>query len=170
MNGLEELALAMAVFIVAHMIPSHRPLRGAFIGMLGEWGFRGAYSVLSLGLFWWLIQAYLGAPDVELYTPITFFRHLPMTLMLPVCLLVVGGYSIANPSAVVLEKIPTAGGVPGVLKITRHPVLWAVVIWAVAHMLANPDGAAWILFGSLAGLSVAGAVHIDARKRAEGGA
>lgn len=167
-DGLGELAMAMAVFVAAHMIPSHRPLRRALIGIIGEWGFRGVYSVLSLGLFWWLLGAYQRAPYVELFAPINLLSYLSIILMLPACIFVVGGYSIANPSAVVLEKLAAAGEVPGILKITRHPVLWAMAIWGVAHMIANPDGAAWILFGSLAALSAAGSIHMDRRKRADG--
>jgi len=166
---LTELALAMAVFVAAHMIPSHGGLRRAMIDTLGDWPFRIGYSLLSLGLLVWLIAAYQRAPYVALFEPITFFRHLPMSVMALACVLVASGYSIARPSALVLEKVPMAGGVPGILKITRHPVLIAVVLWALAHMAANGDGAAWILFGSLAGLSALGALHIDQRKRAEGG-
>lgn len=157
--GLGELTLAMAVFAAAHLIPSHRSLRQSLIGMLGEWGFRIVYSVLSLGLLWWLVIAYQGAPHVEILATDTPLRFVPIILMLPVCLLVAGGVPIAgSPSA------------PGILKITRHPLLWAVVIWAVAHMAANPDAAAWIMFGSLAVLSIAGSIHIDRRMQSDGDA
>ncbi|MBT3239114.1 MAG: hypothetical protein HOL37_07265 [Rhodospirillaceae bacterium] len=158
-GGFGELILAMVVFIASHMIPSHRPLRRALVGMVGEWPFMGLYSVLSVGLLWWLIVVYQHSPDVVLFEPITFFRHLPLALMLPVCLLVVGAFRRRD-----------GGIVPGVLKITRHPVLWALAIWAVMHMAANPYGAAWILFGSMAALAVFGSIHMDRRQQTDGDA
>jgi len=158
-GGLSELTLAMAVFVAAHIIPSLRTLRRALIGGLGEWPFRAVYSTLSIGLLWWLIGAYQRAPHIELFAPITFLKYLPIAFMLPACLLVVGGISVAGSPAAL-----------GILKITRHPMLWAMAIWGVAHMAANPDGAAWIMFGSLTALSVAGSIHMDRRESTDGGA
>jgi len=33
-------------------------------------------------------------------------------------------------------------------RVTRHPMLWGVTIWAAAHLLTNGDLASLILFGS----------------------
>jgi uncharacterized membrane protein len=38
--------------------------------------------------------------------------------------------------------------------ITRHPMLWGISIWAVAHLLANGDAASVGLFGSFLAYSV----------------
>ena len=36
---------------------------------------------------------------------------------------------------------------PGMAAVTRHPVLWALALWSLVHMLANGDLAHVILFG-----------------------
>ncbi len=59
-------ALAAAVFVASHIVLSSTPLRGALIGVLGEAGFRGAYSAVALGALIWLAVAHGAAPDVEI--------------------------------------------------------------------------------------------------------
>jgi uncharacterized membrane protein len=59
--------------------------------------------------------------------------------------------------------------VQGVLRITRHPFLWGVALWAAGHLLVNGDAASLALFGALLALAVFGTFSIDAkRKRALG--
>jgi uncharacterized membrane protein len=61
--------------------------------------------------------------------------------------------------------------VTGILRITRHPFLWGVALWAAFHLAANGDAASVVLFGTLLVLSVAGTFSIDAkraRKMADG--
>ncbi len=71
-----------------------------------------------------------------------------------------------NPSTVQAAKLGWKPDASGVFKITRHPVMWAGILWSVAHMLANGDLAAIILFGGIGVLSLLGALHLDRRKRA----
>jgi len=33
-------------------------------------------------------------------------------------------------------------------RVTRHPMLWGVTLWSVAHLIANGDLASILLFGS----------------------
>jgi uncharacterized membrane protein len=61
--------------------------------------------------------------------------------------------------------------VTGILRITRHPFLWAVALWAAFHLATNGDAASVILFGTFLVLAVAGTFSIDAkraRKMADG--
>jgi uncharacterized membrane protein len=51
------------------------------------------------------------------------------------------------------------------LRITRHPFLWGVAIWAVGHILVNGSVAALILFGSMLLLALFGTISIDAKRR-----
>lgn len=77
----------------------------------------------------------------------------------------------ANPGAVGFEKLMAADRAPlGIQKVTRHPILWAIAIWAGVHLLANGDMASTIFFGGLLGLSLFGMAHLEARKSAELGA
>ncbi len=62
--------------------------------------------------------------------------------------LLVGGVLIPNPSATgmtgVLDRLEPARGV---LRITRHPVMWGVGLWAAVHLVANGDLASLLFFG-----------------------
>jgi uncharacterized membrane protein len=59
--------------------------------------------------------------------------------------------------------------VKGMLRITRHPFLWGVAIWASGHLSVNGDRASIVLFGSMLLLALFGTASIDAkRKRALG--
>ena len=52
----------------------------------------------------------------------------------------------------------------GLLRITRHPFQWSVVLWAIGHIVANGDVASLLFFGSLGALSLWGSFLIDAKK------
>ncbi len=82
-------------------------------------------------------------------------------------LLIVGGYTQRNPTAV-MQTLAPAGShpAPGILTITRHPVMWGIGLWAVAHIPPNGDLASLQLFGGLAVLALGGTVAIDAKRRA----
>ena len=43
--------------------------------------------------------------------------------------------------------------------------MWGIALWGFSHALANGHAAALALFGGMAALAVAGALHIDFRKR-----
>ena len=66
-----------------------------------------------------------------------------------------------------LEK-PDA--VKGMVRITRHPFLWGVALWALGHLIVNGDRASLVLFGSLLALAVFGTASIDAKRRRKLGA
>ncbi|MGH8180730.1 MAG: NnrU family protein, partial [Steroidobacteraceae bacterium] len=53
----------------------------------------------------------------------------------------------------------------GMVRITRHPFLWGVGLWAATHLIVNGDVASLILFGSLLVLAIGGTAAIDAKRR-----
>jgi uncharacterized membrane protein len=53
----------------------------------------------------------------------------------------------------------------GIVRITRHPFLWGVALWALVHLIVNGDLASLIFFGSLLVLAVVGTLSIDAKRR-----
>jgi len=54
---------------------------------------------------------------------------------------------------------------PGILKITRHPVQWGILLWSVAHLIANGDAASIVFFGTFALLSGLGSMAMDLKRR-----
>lgn len=169
MNGtLLNLSVATIVFVGGHFVLSSNAVRRPLVQTLGEWPFRGLYSVLSGLVFAWMVLAYLDAPVVDVFEANTPMRHMSYSVMLISSFFVVCGYSTPNPTAVGMEKSGLASGARGILKVTRHPVMWGTALWAMTHMLANGHLAAQIFFGGLAVLALGGAAHLDLRKSAAG--
>lgn len=52
----------------------------------------------------------------------------------------------------------------GILRVTRHPMMWAFALGAAVHLLARGDAASLIFFGSFFVLALSGTALIDARK------
>jgi len=84
--------------------------------------------------------------------------------MLPAFLLAVIGLTTSNPT-IVGEEGRVARPPEGIVRVTRHPFLIGVGLWAVVHLIANGDLASFIFFGSLAVTALAGTVSIDAKRR-----
>ena len=160
---LTELAFAAAAFVASHVLVSGTRLRDPLVRMLGERPFQAAFSVLSLILIWWLIDAYQGAPYASLWETGAGVRHGAMAVMFVACIFITTGFSPTSPTGVDLGgglKAPA-----GIIKVTRHPVMWGVGLWALVHVAANGDAAGVILFGSMAVLAFIGAHYIDVKKR-----
>ena len=165
---LAELFLAALVFAGSHVALSSTPLRPALVRVLGERPFLVLYSLLGIALLVWMVRAYGAAPYVEYWAAGTGHRHLAMGVMLVACMLVAAGLSPSNPTGVLAAAPPPAPR--GIFKITRHPVMWGVGLWGLAHMAANGDAASLLFFGGLAGLALLGTVFIERKKKTALGA
>jgi uncharacterized membrane protein len=53
----------------------------------------------------------------------------------------------------------------GILRVTRHPFLWGVAIWAFLHLIVTGDAASMVLFGTFLVLALVGPPLIDAKRR-----
>ena len=166
-GSIGHLAWATGAFVGTHLLLSWPPLRRRLVDVLGLWPFRGLYSLVAVVSLVWMVWGFQAAPRLELWFPPIALRHLPAGLMLPAALLIVGGYTVVNPTALGLENMAVGRPIPGIIKITRHPVMWGVGLWALTHMLALGDGASLIFFGGLAGLALGGAWAIDRRRARE---
>jgi uncharacterized membrane protein len=80
--------------------------------------------------------------------------------------LVVGSFMAPNPSSVGMGE-KAKDGPKGMLRITRHPLLWGVGIWGLAHILANGDVVSVLFFGCFVVLALGGALLLDAKKSAQ---
>ncbi|MCE8547073.1 NnrU family protein [Ruegeria pomeroyi] len=171
MGGWAEFAAALAVFLLSHVIPVRPPVRPWLVARLGARGFGIAYSLFSIAVLGWLILAAARAPYVEVIPPLPALRWVPVLVMLPVCLLAVAGLRSVNPlSFGGLGRGAFDPARPGILALSRHPLLLALALWSGAHLLANGSLAHVILFGLFFGFAVMGMALIDRRKRRELGA
>jgi uncharacterized membrane protein len=162
-----ELLIAAVVFVGSHFGISSTGLRDVLVRRLGERPYLALYSAVALILLAWLIFAY-----VEIADPWTLWIRPPLLVVLPIVimplalLLIVGGYTQRNPTAVMQGKpVPTDRPAPGVLAITRHPLMWGIGLWAIVHLVISDDVASIVFFGAFAILALHGTRMLDAKKR-----
>jgi uncharacterized membrane protein len=143
--------LGLILFLGIHSVRMVAPQwRDARYAALGEQRWKGLYSIASLAglvlLVWGYALARPYAP--EIYEPAMWMKHINAALMLPVMILLVasnlGGSYIRNA--------------------VKHPMLVAVKLWAVGHLLANGDLVGILLFGSF--LAWAAADRVAVKRRA----
>jgi uncharacterized membrane protein len=163
---MQNLIIASAYFLLIHFAVSGTKLRDALVVRLGEGTYRGLFSVASLVGLIWMIYAYRHAPTQLLWTPPPGLRGLAYAVVLVGFLLAVIGLTTPSPTQTGGESRLSAGGDPvrGIVRITRHPFLWGVALWALVHVLMNGDLASLVLFGALLLLALGGPASID-RKR-----
>jgi uncharacterized membrane protein len=161
-----QLILAAALFIGWHFVASSPGPRAALVARLGEQRFSAVYSAVAGLSLAWMIFAYAGADYIELWEDIGWTR-LVLVLVMPVpVFLLVCGLTQKNPTLVGRGFDKSGDPAPGVLKITRHPLMWAIGLWALAHILPNGEVHSLIFFGSIAVLALYGTTRIDARRQA----
>lgn len=166
-RNIGELLLAMTVFVGGHLLLSTERLRSTTISRVGQRLFLGIYSLIAAGSLVWLVWSYVNAPYIELWPQTRWARQLPVIIMPFAMILIVCGYSSRNPTAIRQDKFLSAQDpAPGLLKVTRHPIMWGIALWAASHIPANGDVASLILFGGLLLLALGGAAHMDRRRRA----
>ncbi|XSG84263.1 MAG: NnrU family protein [Methylohalobius sp. ZOD2] len=165
-----QLILAAAFFLGIHLGVSGTGLRFKLIESYGEKPYRIAFAIAaSLGLIW-LVYAWRGAPYLPLWGQPAIFRYLAVGLMPVAFYLVVVALTTKNPAMMGQENILDRenGGI-GPLRITRHPLMWGIALWALLHLLANGDWAALVFFGSFLILTVKGTFDIDRKRLREYG-
>ena len=159
-----SLFLAALLFTAIHLGWSGTKLRDRSVAAIGLRGYMVAFSLASLASIAWLVVAYKAAPYVPLWGQLQWWKPFAIALMLPAFMLVVVGLTTPNPTAVageaLIDRPPS-----GIVRVTRHPFLVGVALWATVHLIGNGDLASLLLFAALAVVAAAGTVSIDAKRR-----
>jgi uncharacterized membrane protein len=128
------LIIGLVLFLGVHSVAIvASDWRDRTLARMGEGSWKGLYSVISIAGFVLLIWGYGVARQtpVVLYMPPVWTRHVAAVLMLPVFPLLLAAY------------------LPGRIRAAlKHPMLASVMLWAVAHLVANGTLADVLLFGS----------------------
>jgi uncharacterized membrane protein len=162
----ERLALAAFLWFAIHAFVAGSELRWVLARRLGELGFRGFFSLLSIASLLFLIQAYRKAAFYPLWFAPKAIHWLPLLVMPLALALIVGAFSVPNPTAAGAERVlERTDAARGVLRITRHPFLWGVTLWSGAHLVVTGHVAAILFFGSLCATAVRGTGSIDDKRR-----
>lgn len=148
---MDVLIVGLIVFFGVHSISIlDLPWRDAMVGKIGEWPWKGIYSLfaaIGLALIVWGYGLARHDP-VVLYVPPLWLRHASLLLLLPVFPLLFAAY------------------LPGRIKsAAKHPMLAAIKLWALAHLLANGTLADILLFGSFLAWAIADRVSMKYRQQ-----
>jgi uncharacterized membrane protein len=160
-----DLIAACAYFLLIHFGVSGTRLRDALTARLGAGPYRGLFSLASLAGIGWMIYAYRRAPLVPTWGFLVGFRPAAYVLVFIAFLLAVIGILTPSPTRVGMEDKLDPQAARGMVRITRHPFLWGVALWAATHLVINGDLASLILFGALLVLAIGGTASIDAKRR-----
>jgi uncharacterized membrane protein len=152
---------ATLAFLATHFISS-TPLRALIAQAIGERGYLAAYSLVAFATLGWMIWAFNRAPVEPLWTGLRLAPAiaLPFAFILIAC-----GLFSRNPTAVgQATAMASAEPARGIIRVTRHPMMWGFILWAVAHILARGEMKATVFFGAFLVLAALGALLIDRRK------
>lgn len=157
-GGLIHVGLAGLLVVITHVGIPGSPLRAALIGRIGMGPYMALYSLISLGSFAWL---WLSFRAVQ--APALLWDFGTVGAWLPLALVPVALVTLAD--GILWRSEPRARGLR---RITRRPMPWAVVLWSLAHLIANGMAHEVIFFGTMLALGLFGAVTVDRREAAKG--
>jgi uncharacterized membrane protein len=144
------LILGIVVFLGVHTLATRRQTRADLIARFGEGPYKGLFSLGALvgfALIVWGFSLYRAQGLIPVWTPPIWTRHLTITLMW-----------FAFVALACMNPAPSR--IRGWL---RHPMLVAVKIWALAHLLANGDLGGLLLFGALLAWAVYDRIAVKRR-------
>ena len=155
--------VATAAFVLTHLV-SGTALRGRLVAGLGEWPYRGLYSVTALATLGLMVWAYMRSPREILWEG---WRALPLIVMPLALILVVCGYR-RNPTMVGADALlKSEQPARGMIRITRHPIMWGLMLWAAVHIAAKGELSSVVFFGGFLLVALFGTLSLDRRKRTD---
>ena len=159
-----SLALATLAFVGTHLAMSH-PLRLGLVGRLGDQLFLALYSTVAFTTLGWMILAYRAIDtSLPMWIAPDWWWWPASGLMLIASILLVGSLvrnpALPHPGA--KRRIPAAP--KGVFAITRHPMNWSFILWALVHLSLWGSPRNVIVSAGILVLAVAGSIGQDRKK------
>lgn len=145
------LIIGLALFLAIHLLPTNPEMRAGWRERLGENTYKMAFSLISLLGFALIVLGYHKmqlhpGKNPILWDPPVWTRHITLALMLPAMIFLV------------------ASNVPSRIRnAVKHPMLLAIKLWALGHLLANGDLASLLLFGSFLAYAVYDRISVKSR-------
>lgn len=142
--------VGLIIFLGIHSLSIvAEPWRDRTAARLGAVGWQAVYSLISIIGFVLLVWGYGFARQTTgvLYVLPLWTHHITFLLMLPVFPLLLAAY------------------MPGRIKnAARHPMLLAVMLWSVGHLIVNGSVADVLLFGAFLLWAIADRISVARRK------
>jgi uncharacterized membrane protein len=126
------LILGWLLFVGVHLMIGVRSGRQKLENRFGRWGLRVFVALGSIVGLAMMAQGYAVARFYPGWMPLSWGHELAAVLMPVASILLIAAYLPCN-----------------IKRLTAHPMLWAVVLWAVAHLIVRGDWASLVLFGGL---------------------
>ena len=163
-KSLVMLAAANTAFVGSHFAMSH-PLRDPMVRAFGDKGFQGVYTLVSFATLGWVYFAFLAAPGADL--PGTGEAGwIVATLLTWPAMVLLAGSLIGNPALPTPQAEAQARAAPrGVFRVTRHPMMWGIGLWAISHLVLFWSTRTMITAFAIGVLALVGA-HMQDRKKA----
>lgn len=146
------MVLGVLVFFGAHLLPTSPELRQGLAARFGETGYRIGFAIISFIGLALIITGFHKLqlnPDKAgpLWDPPSWTRHIAHVLMLPALIALAAAY------------------IPSKIRATlKHPMLVAIKLWALAHLIAAGSSlAAVILFGAFLAYAVYDRISVKKR-------
>ncbi len=144
---MEMLIAGVLIWSLLHVVPAGlQAQRQIALARLGDGGYKTLFSVLMLTALALIIFGWRTATPSTVYTPPLALRDVAI------------GLSVLGFVLMAAANRPSRIG-----NVVRHPQLTGVLLWALAHLLANGDSASVVLFGTLAVWCVVMIVLINRR-------
>lgn len=131
--------IGLGLFLAAHLVLVRAPIKAPIMGQIGENGFKGLITVVSLVGLTLAWRAYSEVSFAPVYEPIDYDT----------------ARAIAHGVMPVAAILAVASNIPcNIKRWVRHPLSIATIIWAAVHLLGNGDVRSVVLFGSIGAFAV----------------
>ena len=128
-----RLILGLAVWSGVHLFPSlGGRRRAAWIQRIGEGPCKGLFALSIVTAIVLMVLGWRSTPPVPAYAPPTWGPRLADLAMFVSLVLFIG------------SSLPT-----NLKRFVRHPQLTGVLVWALAHLMANGELRSLVLFGGI---------------------
>jgi uncharacterized membrane protein len=145
------LVVGLVLFFAIHLVPTAPDLRAGLIQRFGASAYKALFGVISLAGFVLIVMGYHKmqlnpGKNVVLWESPVWLNHVTWLLMLPAMIALVAAY--------VPSRIRSA---------LKHPMLVAIKLWALSHLIVNGDLASLVLFGSFLAYAVYDRISVKRR-------
>jgi uncharacterized membrane protein len=169
MDPLFNIALFGGLFLLTHLALPHPPLRAALVGRLGGGGYLGLYSLISFATLIPLTVSWWGARHQG--PALWMLRGGPVGHAVELIVLLgfgfmVGGTMRPAPASIATQMQGLPVVAQGLTRVTRHPLMMGISLWALGHLLVNGWLSDVLFFGTMLLTAILGAMHQDHRKAA----
>ena len=144
------LIAGVVLWSLVHLYPSIMPAsRAALVERLGEGPYKGIFSLALVAAIVLMVIGWRSLDRAAVYQPPLY------------------GSPIVSALVLVSFILMAAASAPGNIKrFLRHPMLTGVIVWGIAHLLANGESRSIVLFGGIAVWALISIITINRREGA----